>query len=135
MKPHEISHAKRFTQFLPMLAAVMLLAGCQNATGPIPPADTPPPGADAVTEADPSWYVCEQDNDCMAVEGTCASWSAVNRNFVGPFTVNRNAMNDQMGCSEAEAPATPPPGVGCIETRCTVKPEEVAEPGPPSADY
>lgn len=109
-----------------LLIAICLVAGaamsaCRQQAAPV---NTEPPvqaARDAMPpQADPAWFACKTDADCMPVEGVCSEFSAVNAGFKTEYEKYRDAMRPMVECQALEKPAQPPE-VGCIENRCSLK--------------
>lgn len=93
-------------------------------------------GSDTATvQAEPEWYACERDQDCMAVEGVCNSEAAINRLFRGPYVQYRDAMNQQVRCQVPRTVSNAGTTVGCVKKRCIIHPEKLKKPGAPSTNW
>lgn len=71
--------------------------------------------------ADPSWYACRQDDDCVIEEGMCEELTAINRNHRLVFNQFRDYWNGKLGCKTYATPTGPRHGPGrCLKNRCAL---------------
>lgn len=70
-------------------------------------------------EAQPEWFSCKTNPDCMPVEGPCGEVISLNKQFQQAFAQYKNAMATELGCPTATNPEKPQT-TECINHRCAV---------------
>lgn len=72
-----------------------------------------------VVKADPAWFACQKNADCVVVKGPCSEPQALNFRFETDFAVYRQRLEKMIDCMEnARLPVTDPPQ--CLKNRCTL---------------
>lgn len=111
---------------LAFVLSLVLLTGCRasvksGAAGTDPSNIKPIVEPPTVVAADPSWFSCKIDKDCMVEEGVCGSDQAVNKAFTTNFYSYRDDMERSVGCIN-DAPETQIHTAKCVQHRCSLNP-------------
>ncbi|WP_373531954.1 hypothetical protein [Vampirovibrio sp.] len=81
-----------------------------------------PPVSATPLNADPRWFACQKESDCIVVKGPCGEPQALNAGFQSPFANYRQRLEKAIEClGEAKMPLRQP--VYCIKHRCALKPD------------
>jgi hypothetical protein len=111
-----------------MLFAILpgvLLAGCNMTASrqAQPPENAQLSGAEdpsATLRAEPHWFACRADSDCMVEAGVCGQPQALNKNFVIQYRDFRVRLEQMVECA-AHPGTEPQKQAQCVKQRCTVK--------------
>ncbi len=68
--------------------------------------------------ADPAWFQCAQDADCVVLEGECG-WRAVNKTYTDAAQRFFDYLRPMVECAEGGYPEPRPPAV-CRQRQCAV---------------
>src|SRR5262245_1340073 len=74
-----------------------------------------------VPAADPRWFACTSNDDCLIIRGVC-DWSAANKNFAAEAERHFESMMPYVECAP-NLYHEPPPAAICKANVCTVEKE------------
>jgi hypothetical protein len=103
----------------------ILLAGC-NVTASReaqPPENAQLSGSEdpsATLRAEPHWFACRADSDCVVEAGVCGQPQALNKNFIIPYRDFRVQLEQMVECAAHPGSASQDQAQ-CVKQRCTVK--------------
>ncbi|HEY9687978.1 MAG TPA: hypothetical protein V6C52_13465 [Coleofasciculaceae cyanobacterium] len=107
---------------------VALLAGCnvtasRQSTPPEARQPAEPEDSSATLRAEPYWFSCRSDADCVVETGVCGQPQALNKNFVTQYRDFRVRLEQMVDCI-ARPVSSPQTQAHCVKQRCAIKGEE-----------
>ena len=102
------------------LAMCLLLSACSqrvtlNGATPEAAGQTP---VTPVVEAQPEWFACDTNTDCMATKSVCGGNASVNKKFDDLYQQFVKRMAPMVDCAPIKE--EPPAKVDCVQKRCAV---------------